>query len=60
MTRKIPSWTYLCNAVPLQVDDTGNSQLDTAEHRDHLQYVVIKRRRQEVLNTHHGNEYLTP
>ena len=40
---------YLGNSMSLKIDDTGNPELDTPEHRDNLQNVVIERRRYEVL-----------
>jgi len=40
---------YLGNSMSLKIDDAGNTQLDTPEHRDNLQNVVVERRRYEVL-----------
>lgn len=41
---------YLCNAVVLQVDDSGHGHLHAAKHRHHLQLLIIERRRAKVLN----------
>jgi len=39
----------LSDSVALKIDDSGNTELDTPEHCDDLQNIVIKRRRYEVL-----------
>lgn len=41
---------HLCDAVVLQVDDSGHGHLHAAEHRHHLQLLIVKRRSAEVLN----------
>lgn len=35
-------WSYLCYAVVLQFDDSGNSHLHAAKHCHHLQDLVIE------------------
>jgi len=46
-----PRRGYLGDAVVLQVDDPGHGHLHAAEHRHHLQLLVVERRSAEVLNT---------
>lgn len=41
--------TYLCDAVVLQVDDSGNDHLHTTEHGYHLQDLIIEGRCGESL-----------
>lgn len=43
---------YLCNAMVLQVYDSGHGHLHAAEHRHHLQLLIIKRRSSKVLEVH--------
>lgn len=47
---------YLCNAVVLQVDDSGHGHLHAAEHCHHLQFLIIKRWSAKVLNK--GGEHV--
>lgn len=43
---------YLCNAMVLQVYDSGHGHLHAAEHRHHLQLLIIKRWSAKVLEVH--------